>query len=37
MPNMGVGDGATEVPEISSVNMADPYRKLTPMLYGITV
>jgi len=37
MPNMGVGDGATEVPNISSVNMADPYRQLTPMLYGITV
>jgi len=37
MQNMGVGDGATEVPNISSVNMADPYRQLTPMLYGITV
>ena len=36
IPNMG-GDGATEVPEISSVNMADPYRQLSPMLYGITV
>jgi hypothetical protein len=28
---------ATDVPEISSVNMADPYRQLSPMLYGITV
>jgi len=37
MPNMGVGEGATEVPEISSVNMSNPYRQLTPMLYGITV
>ena len=30
-------DSATEVPEISSVNLADPYRQLSPMLYGITV
>jgi len=30
-------DSATDVPEISSVNMADPYRQLSPMLYGITV
>jgi hypothetical protein len=30
-------DSATDVPDISSVNMADPYRQLTPMLYGITV
>jgi len=37
MPGMGVGEGATEVPEIASVNMANPYRQLTPMLYGITV
>ena len=37
MPDMGVGEGATEVPEISSVNMSNPYRQLTPMLYGITV
>ena len=37
MPDMGVGEGATEVPEIASVNMANPYRQLTPMLYGITV
>ena len=35
LPSMG--DQATEVPEISSVNMADPYRQLSPMLYGITV
>ena len=28
---------ASDVPEISSVNMADPYRQLSPMLYGITV
>jgi hypothetical protein len=32
-----MGDQATDVDEISSVNMADPYRQLTPMLYGITV
>jgi hypothetical protein len=37
MPDMGVGEGATEVPEIASVNMSNPYRQLTPMLYGITV
>jgi hypothetical protein len=37
MPNMGVGEGATKVPEISSVDMSNPYRQLTPMLYGITV
>ena len=37
MPNMGIGEGATKVPEISSVNMSNPYRQLTPMLYGITV
>jgi len=37
MPDMGVGEGATEVPDISSVNMSNPYRQLTPMLYGITV
>jgi len=30
-------DSATDVPEISSVNMTDPYRQLSPMLYGITV
>lgn len=30
-------DSATDVPDISSVNMSDPYRQLTPMLYGITV
>ena len=30
-------DSATDVPDISSVNMTDPYRQLTPMLYGITV
>lgn len=28
---------ATDVPEISSTNMADPYRQLSPLLYGITV
>ena len=37
-PEVKVPSGpATEVPNISSVNMADPYRQLTPMLYGITV
>lgn len=37
-PEVKVPSGpATEVPDISSVNMADPYRQLTPMLYGITV
>ncbi len=35
LPSMG--DQATDVPSISSVNMADPYRQLSPMLYGITV
>ena len=35
LPSMG--DQATDVPNISSVNMADPYRQLSPMLYGITV
>jgi hypothetical protein len=28
---------ATDVPEISSTNMTDPYRQLSPLLYGITV
>ena len=32
-----MGGQATDVPSISSVNMADPYRQLSPMLYGITV
>ncbi len=37
-PEIPVPSGpATEVPEVSSVNLADPYRQLTPMLYGITV
>ena len=37
-PEISVPSGpATEVPEVSSVNLADPYRQLTPMLYGITV
>ena len=37
-PEIPVPQGpATEVPDISSVNMADPYRQITPMLYGITV
>ena len=37
-PEIPVPSGpATEVPEVSSVNLADPYRHLTPMLYGITV
>ena len=37
-PEVKVPSGpATEVPDISSVNIADPYRQLTPMLYGITV
>ena len=37
-PEVKVPSGpATEVPDIASVNMADPYRQLTPMLYGITV
>ena len=37
-PEIPVPSGpATEVPDISSVNLADPYRQLTPMLYGITV
>jgi len=37
-PEVQVPSGqATDVPEISSVNMADPYRQLSPMLYGITV
>ena len=35
LPSMG--DQATDVPSISSVNMADPYRQLSSMLYGITV
>jgi hypothetical protein len=38
MPEVQVPSGqATDVPEISSTNMADPYRQLSPMLYGITV
>jgi hypothetical protein len=38
MPEVQVPSGqATDVPEISSINMADPYRQLSPMLYGITV
>ena len=37
-PEIPVPSGpATEVPDVSSVNLADPYRQLTPMLYGITV
>ena len=37
-PEIPVPQGpATEVPEVSSINLADPYRQLTPMLYGITV
>jgi len=36
LPNMSGGE-ETEVPDISSTNMADPYRQLSPMLYGITV
>ena len=36
LPNMSGGE-ETEVPDISSTNMADPYRQLGPMLYGITV
>ena len=37
-PEVQVPSGqATDVPEISSINMADPYRQLSPMLYGITV
>ena len=37
-PEIPVPSGpATEVPEVSSINLADPYRQLTPMLYGITV
>ena len=37
-PEIPVPSGpATEVPEVSSVNLADPYRQLTPTLYGITV
>ena len=36
LPNMSGGE-ETDVPNISSVNMADPYRQLGPMLYGITV
>ena len=36
LPNMGGGE-ATEVPDVSSANMSDPYRQLSPMLYGITV
>ncbi len=34
--NLPQGD-ATFVPEISSVNMANPYMKLTPSIYGIFV
>lgn len=30
-------DSATNVPDISSTNMADPYRQLSPRLLGITV
>jgi len=38
MPEVQVPSGqATDVPEISSINIADPYRQLSPMLYGITV
>jgi len=37
LPNMSGGGEETEVPDISSTNMADPYRQLSPMLYGITV
>jgi len=37
MPNMGVGEGATEVPDISSVDFTNPYRKLSAMHLGITV
>jgi hypothetical protein len=37
-PEVQVPSGqATDVPEISSINTADPYRQLSPMLYGITV
>ena len=36
LPNMSGGE-ETEVPDISSTNMADPYRQLGPILYGITV
>ena len=36
LPNISVGK-ETEVPNISSMNIADPYRQLSPMLYGIMV
>ena len=37
MPNMGVGEGATEVPDISSIDFTNPYRELSAMHLGITV
>jgi hypothetical protein len=38
IPEIPIPTGAeTDVPDISSINMADPYRQLTPFLYGITV
>ena len=37
-PEIPVPSGpASEVPDISSINIADPYRILSPSLYGITV
>ena len=37
-PEISVPSGpASEVPDISSINIADPYRILSPSLYGITV
>ena len=38
LPEIPVPSGpASEVPDISSINIADPYRILSPSLYGITV
>jgi len=35
--DMGVGEGATEVPDISSIDFTNPYRELSAMHLGITV